>query len=391
MLSFYIQESVVEMAESVSYRKAETLLNKYLLRDGYDSFHSRTIADFIEGCGDALGDATEEHAKIVLIENNFDPETGLPMAPESLPDSVRKPNIMPDKEMEEKIEAATKEYNARHEDFQIGSIPDRFLPEEDSSKAVLVSVDDVLVKHQKDERRAGFAKEKKNVANTVIHIQADGKSYILTAVGIRKAFVLLTAFLLENGLFENRQLVFLSDGAKEIKDYAEKFFSWRPYVLILEWFHLAKRVKEFCSMCIKLPKDKKGPIIKKILSYLWVGDVDGAVAYVRSFPKSMIKNQDIIDDMCAYLERKRENICCHAIRRAFNLRLSSNAAEKSNDLVVADRQKHNGMSWSNNGSGALAALSAAYRNNTLRLWIQERDVSMALTRYGRKVKTSLVA
>lgn len=391
MLSFYIQESVVEMAESVSYRKAESLLNKYLHRDGYDSFHSRTIADFIEGCGDALGDATEEHAKKVLIENNFDPETGLPMAPESLPDSVRKPNIMPDKEMEEKIEEATKEYNARHEDFQIGSIPDGFLPEEDSSKAVLVSVDDVLVKHQKDERRAGFAKEKKNVANTVIHIHADGKSYILTAVGIRKAFVLLTAFLLENGLFENRQLVFLSDGAKEIKDYAEKFFSWRPYVLILDWFHLAKRVKEFCSMCIKLPKDKKGPIIKKILSYLWVGDVDGAVAYVRSFPKSMIKNQDIIDDMCAYLERKRENICCHAIRRAFNLRLSSNAAEKSNDLVVADRQKHNGMSWSNNGSGALAALSAAYRNNTLILWIQERDVSMALTRYGRKVKTSLVA
>ena len=391
MLSFYIQESVVEMAESVSYRKAETLLNKHLHRDGYDSFHSRTIADFIESCGDTLGDAIESHAKIVLIENNFNPETGLPMAPESLPDSVRKPKIMPDKEMEEKIEAATKEYNARHEDFQIGSIPDRFLPEEDSSKAVLVSVDDVLVKHQKDERRAGFAKEKKNVANTVIHIHADGKSYILTAVGIRKAFVQLTAFLLENGLFENRQLVFLSDGAKEIKDYAEKFFSWRPYVLILDWFHLAKRIKEFCSMCIKLPKDKKGPIIKKILSYLWVGNVDGAVEYVRSLKKAIIKNQDILDEMCAYLERKKENICCHAIRRFFNLRLSSNAAEKSNDLVVADRQKHNGMSWSNNGSGALAALSAAYRNNTLRLWIQEHDVTMDLKRYGRKVKTNLVA
>ena len=391
MLSFYIQESIVEMAESVSYRKTETLLNKHLHRDGYDSFHSRTIADFIEGCGDDLADAIETHAKNVLIENSFNPETGLPIDPDSLPDSVRKPNVMPDNEMREKIEEATKEYNARHEDFQIGSIPDRFLPEEDSSKAVLVSVDDVLVKHQKDERRAGFVKEKKNVANTVIHIHADGKSYILTAVGIRKAFVHLTAFLLENGLLENRQLVFLSDGAKEIKDYAEKFFSWRPYILILDWFHLAKRVKEFCSMCIKLPKDKKGPIIKKILSYLWVGNVDGAVAYVRSFAKAIIKNKDVIDEMCAYLERKKENICCHAIRRAFNLRLSSNAAEKSNDLVVADRQKHNGMSWSNNGSGALAALSAAYRNNTLRLWIQEHDVTMDLKRYGKKAKTSLVA
>ena len=391
MLSFYIQESIVEMAESVSYRRAEDLLNKYLHRDCYDLFHSRTIADFIEGCGNTLGDASEEHAKKVLIENNFNPETGLPVDLDRLPEAVRKPNVMPDNEIREKIEEATKEYNARHEDFQIGIIPDRFLPEEDSSKAVLVSVDDVLVKHQKDERKAEFVKEKKNVTNTVIHIQADGKSYILTAVGIRKAFVHLSAFLLKNGLLENRQLVFLSDGAKEIKDYAEKFFSWRPYILILDWFHLAKRIKEFCSMCLKLPKDKKGPIIKKILSYLWVGDVDGAVVYVRSFSKSMIKNQDIVDEMCAYLDRKKENICCHAIRRTFNLRLSSNAAEKSNDLVVADRQKHNGMSWSNNGSGALAALSSAYRNNTLRLWIQERDVSMDLKQYGRKVKTSLVA
>ena len=115
----------------------------------------------------------------------------MPIAPDNLPEAVRKPNVMPDKEIREKIEEATKEYNARHEDFQIGVIPDRFLPEEDSSKVVLVSVDDVLVKHQKDERRAGFVKEKKNVANTVIHIHADGKSYILTAVGIRKAFILL--------------------------------------------------------------------------------------------------------------------------------------------------------------------------------------------------------
>ena len=97
-------------------------------------------------------------------------------------------------------------------------------------------------------------------------------------------------------------------------------------------------------MCIKLPKDKKRPIIKKILNYLWVANVDCAIEYIRGFSHSIIKNQDILDDMCAYLERKRDNICCHAIRRIFNLRLSSNAAEKSNDLVVADRQKHNGMS-----------------------------------------------
>lgn len=391
MLSFYIQESMIEMTECTSYRIAEKMLNKYLHRDGCESFHSRTIADFIESNGSAFSEAIEKHALSVLEENNFDTETGLPIAPESLPDSIRIPNVMPDNEMMEKIEEATRKYNANHEYFPIGIIPDSFLPEKDSSKAVLVSVDDVLVKHQKDERRDDYVKAKKNVANTVIHVHADGKSYIITAVGIRRAFIILTAFLLENNLLEDRQLVFLSDGAKEIKDYAEKFFSWRPYVLILDWFHLAKRIKEYCSMCIKLSKDKKGPIIKKILNHLWVGDVDGAIAYIRGFSSAIIKNQDILDDMCAYLERKRDNICCHAIRRAFNLRLSSNAAEKSNDLVVADRQKHNGMSWSNDGSGALAVLSASCRNKTLPLWIQKKEVSMDFAQYGRDVKTSLVA
>ena len=66
-------------------------------------------------------------------------------------------------------------------------------------------------------------------------------------------------------------------------------------------------------MCIKLPKDKKGPIIKKILNYLWVGNVDGAIEYIRGFSHSIIKNQDILDDMCAYLERKRDNTCCVSV------------------------------------------------------------------------------
>lgn len=382
---------MVETAEGSSYRRAEATLNKYLHRKGDDSFHHRTIANFIESFGNDLSQAMEKHAKAVLRENNFDPETGRPLDPGSLPDSIRKPNVIPDKEMIDKIEMATKEYNAKHADFPIGVIPDDFVPEKDRSEVVLVSVDDVMVKHQKDERRIEFVKEKKNVANTVIHIQADGKVYIITAVGIRKAFLILVAFLLENGLLENRQLVFLSDGAKEIKDYAEKFFSWRPYILILDWFHLAKRIKEYCSMCVKLPKEKKGQKVKTILNYLWVGDVDGAITFIKGLPRSMIKNQDILNDMCAYLERKKENICCHAIRRAFHLKLSSNAAEKSNDLVVADRQKHNGMSWSNNGSGALAILSASYRNNILRLWIQKREVSMDLKLYGRKEKSSLAA
>jgi len=44
------------------------------------------------------------------------------------------------------------------------------------------------------------------------------------------------------------------------------------------------------------------------------------------------------------------------------LRNSSNRGEKVNDLVVSERQKHNGMSWSPEGSVALAAAITLARN-----------------------------
>lgn len=334
----------------------------------------------------ALSKALDEHAREILIKNDFNPDTACPNHPENLPKSITAPNMLPNKKMKKLFREKILEYNAKHGDFPIGIVPTRFLPIDIERRVIYISVDDVLVKRQKDARKSEEKDKKVNVANTVIHIQVDGKLYIITAVGITEAFRILVAFLLENNLFEGRQLIFMSDGAKEIKGYAHTFFSWRPYVLILDWFHLAKRIKELISMCLKMPKDKKGPIIKKILNFLWVGNTKGAIAYIESFKSSIIKNEDVHNEMVAYIQRKKENICCHALRREFKLRLSSNTAEKSNDLIVADRQKHNGMSWSCEGSGALALLSATRRNNALSLWITERKVSLNLKEVGQTLE-----
>ena len=374
------------LSTDISYRDTESYLNRFLHREDSASFHHRTIADNIEASGVALSEALDKHAREILIKNDFNPDTALPNNPVSLPKSVRAPRVLPNKKMKKLFREKILDYNAKHRDFPIGIVPTHFLPIDIERRVIYISVDDVLVKRQKDARKSEEKDKKVNVANTVIHIQVDGKLYIITAVGITEAFRILVAFLLENNLFEGRQLIFMSDGAKEIKGYAYTFFSWRPYILILDWFHLAKRIKEMISMCLKMPKDKKGPIIKKILNFLWVGNTDGAIAYIESFKSSIIKNEDVHKEMVAYLQRKKENICCHALRREFNLRLSSNTAEKSNDLVVADRQKHNGMSWSYEGSGALALLSATCRNNALSLWITERKVSLNLKEVGQTLE-----
>ena len=48
--------------------------------------------------------------------------------------------------------------------------------------------------------------------------------------------------------------------------------------------------------------------------------------------------------------------------------------EKHNDLLVSQRQKHNGMSWSKSGSLALAAIKALVRNNEYQKWFRTREL-----------------
>ncbi len=76
-----------------------------------------------------------------------------------------------------------------------------------------------------------------------------------------------------------------------------------------------------------------------------------------------------IDELLRYIEKHREHIPPYALRAELGLRNSSNRVEKANDLVVAQRQKHNGMSWSLSGSGALAQITALMMNDELHPWL----------------------
>lgn len=58
---------------------------------------------------------------------------------------------------------------------------------------------------------------------------------------MKKAFSLVVAFLLSNRLLENRHLYIFSDGAQNIRKNIEAFFSFCPYTLMLNWYHLEKK------------------------------------------------------------------------------------------------------------------------------------------------------
>ena len=128
---------------------------------------------------------------------------------------------------------------------------------------------------------------------------------------------------------------------------------FHPYSVILDWYHLKKRCQERLSQSIR-GKDKRNVVLEKLLRYLWVRDVSGASTFLTFFKPEEIKSQKWLDDLLGYLARKSYAIPCYAIRAKLGLKNSSHAVEKANDILIAQRQKLNGMAWSLNGSGALA-------------------------------------
>lgn len=193
---------------------------------------------------------------------------------------------------------------------------------------------------------------------------------------MKNAMKAMLAFLVSNRLLQNK-LVFFTDGARNIKSSIEEMFRFHPYTAILDWYHLKKKYQELLSMALK-GKEMRNKALEKLLRTLWVGDVQSAISYLGSLPDSMIKSQKWLDEQINYLKRKEYGITCYVVRAELGLRNSSNPVEKENDLLVARRQKHNGMSWSKNGSSALAAIEMVYQNGYEDIWFQHGRISFVM-------------
>ncbi len=302
----------------------------------------------------------------------FHPETGLPEENVTLSSNIIRPVPQGTSVFSiENIQNTVDAINSSREE-KIPFTAEDILIEKHPETCVYVSIDDIGVKRQKDHRTEDSVRSTKHVENTVAHIQYGENTYVLSAIGMRNAVKSVLAFLLVNNLLQY-ELLFLTDGAKDIKGHIESVFAFHPHAIILDWFHLKKKCMEYLSMSIK-GTEKRNAVLEKLLRYLWAGDVETASGYLRGLSPSIIKNQKWIQDLLSYFERKGKSIICYAVRAKLNLRNSSNPVEKANDLLVAQRQKHNGMSWTPHGSGALASVEMIYQNNQANLWFQKKEL-----------------
>ena len=376
VLSLSFLEAASCACTKTSYRDAADILNRFPGRTDINSIKLRTLSDSIGRIGAEISEELSDVTAHILSMYGFDAESALPLEGVVLSDNITTVSASqdagPDKPGINEAIAAVNDSREEKIPFSAAEIKIESVPEE----CVYVSIDDIGVKHQKDSRKEGSVRDYKYVENTVAHIQYGDESYILTGTGMRNVFKSVPAFLLVNNLL-SRELVFLTDGAQDIRSHIQSVFQFHPYMVILDWFHLKKRCQEWLSMAIR-GKDKRNAILEKALRYLWAGDVAGASEYLSSLDPADIKNRKWLDNLLGYFQKKGDAITCYALRAKLGLRNSSNPVEKANDLVVAGRQKHNGMAWSPEGSGALAALQMIYLNNQPDLWFHRSLRSLFL-------------
>lgn len=372
-----------------SYRVSADMMSRVLRQQNPDgskkTISYRTLDDRVIKEAMDINKSEQEMAKQILEQHDINQETGIPESVSgrtSIATDGSKIDLCV-------VESKISDHNASQKDEQrmikLEELRDTF---EDPENTTYVAMDDVTVPRQKEEGRITNPpkrKVKQRVKNTVVCVFQGLGKYYLSATGVPQVLFILMAFLLNNNLLAGKSLVFLVDGAEDIRNGIIKFFSWRSYTVILDWFHIRKKFRERLSMAIKGKKVKK-EILKNSIGLVWLGKVKEAIEYLRNIAEENIKNQEELDKLIAYLERNKKFIPCYALRKKLRLPNSSNRVEKANDLIVAQRQKCNGMSWSKVGSPALAKLTTLFLNGENENWFVNRKLNFKLVSPSLKEK-----
>jgi hypothetical protein len=383
--------AIVRGALDGSYRHTTELLNR--IRHQPKATPLRTLQNAVEAEGHSASKALNEEARRILREEGFDETMLTPTDKRAASESQQ---LTP-----EVVDAALRA--VAPDEQTLAAMQKNPVKYEDPSAAVNVSIDDVLAKKQKEHRprprhadpeppaprvppnepvssdlRANASTdERKRVHTTVAHVEVQAGRRIFASDGTLSTCLLVVAFLVANKRLRSTWMFFV-DGQRSLQDDVLRVFAWQGTLqLILDWYHVVKKCKEKLSEAMN-NRHARNDAVRCVLRPLWHGDVDAAIASLRQIEPKQIKAPNSIDGLVGYLERNRSFIPCYVVRRKLGLRNSSNRGEKANDLVVAARQKHNGMSWSQPGSSALATLQTLVCNDTHEKWLEERAVDFQM-------------
>jgi hypothetical protein len=260
---------------------------------------------------------------------------------------------------------------------------------DEDEKEILIFDDGIQVKQQKDIREKkqermlndGEDKKRNKVSTDVVLLEKKegGFKYIIGGIdeegndGEPFEEIVKNEIIKEYGEEkEPLKIVAITDGAKDIRKRLLSIFGV-VVTIILDWYHLCKKVRELMSM-IAVNKQEKINHVRELFYYLWRGMADEAIEYLKK--KVTAKNKQKLAELIAYLEKHKKEIIDYGKRKKAGKTIGSGRMEKGVDQVIGYRQKKKGMSWSKKGSKSLGILKVAELNNRWEeLWFSEDAAS----------------
>lgn len=238
------RELVVFFPCDETFRRSADKINRVLWGlEKADQVQSRTIANLVEREGESVQVCLKEKAERILSCHGFSIDGKLL---EKKFELIAEEAVLPQATVCKMIEELNAE-NPKEQHITLSELHEAF--EDPTQVKANISLDDVCCKKQKagDRRKGSPSKEKREmVNNTVAHIQNRIKAtYTLNTPTIAQMMIIVLAFLLHNGLMSiPGQLVFFTDGARDIRSAIQNMFSFLPFKIILDWYHLQKKCKK---------------------------------------------------------------------------------------------------------------------------------------------------
>ena len=216
--------------------------------------------------------------------------------------------------------------------------------------------DGVCVSEQKAVRDKQPKAGKERTTTDLTMLQRPEGSYrtVVAGVGIDAVQLARTVVRQEYGARAAQlPVVAISDGARSIKKEVQEIFG-AQVTHFLDWYHVEAKVHQLLSQ-IAPNKAVKEATTQTLLEALWHGQVAQACATLQAVvPKNAAKQAELL----GYLTKNEAYIIDYEKRQQAGKVIGSGRMEKQNDVVVAQRQKCKGMSWSKQGSLSLAMVTA---------------------------------
>jgi hypothetical protein len=220
------------------------------------------------------------------------------------------------------------------------------------AKEVLIFVDGIGVKKQSELRVSSKSASVKAESDTeesgsrvnsnvvLLEKKAGDFEYITSAIDNEGEELLPLSDIVKSKVIkeygndaEPVKMVAISDGAKDIRNLLMTIFGVL-IVIILDWYHLCKKVREFMSM-IARNQQEKAEHLEFLLHHLWHAQTQEVLDYLNTKVKA--KNEEKLQKLIGYIEKHQEEIIDYDRRKKAGKKVGLEP-EEDNDVDGIDNQ-----------------------------------------------------